>query len=113
MGTGLLVGEQVGFAGQNLAGAPVHRQKEGAGPDARRDLNPHGHTAAAGVHPGHAAIGQPVGQRVVGMDLQEGLRMLGREAGHLSGAGHGVPVAEVSADREHQREALTGWLGQA
>ena len=47
------------------------------------------------------------------MDLQEGLRMLGREAGHLSGAGHGVPVAEVSADREHQREALTGWLGQA
>ena len=65
------------------------------------------------MHPGHAAIGQPVGQRVVGMDLQEGLRMLGREAGHLSGAGHGVPVAEVSADGEHQREALTGWLGQA
>ena len=47
------------------------------------------------------------------MDLEQGFRMLGREAGHLSGAGHGVPVAEVSADREHQRKSLAGWLGQA
>ncbi len=112
MGTGQRVSEQVGFTGMDLTGPPVHRQEQGAGPDARRDLNPRGHTAATGVDPGHPAIGQPVGHRVVGMDLQKGLRMLGRESGHPTGAGHGVPVAQVSADREHERKALTGWLRQ-
>ena len=35
------------------------------------------------------------------------------ESLHHAGAGHGVPLAEITAHGEHQRVDITGWLSQA
>ena len=49
---------------------------------------------------------------IAGMHLQNRLWMLLKQPWHLGRAGHGVPMAQVTANAEHQGIRVTGGFRQ-
>ena len=62
---------------------------------------------------GDPALGEPQTGRVVGMDLHEGHRPVGREALALPRPGHGVPVVAHPAGVQHEGILTPRRLGEA
>lgn len=101
----------VGFTGFGLCKAPVHWQKHRAAANSIRQRDAGGQGSAPGCDRGQSVVFDAVDLGILGMHFQAWLRMHVVESLHHACAGHGVPLAEVTAHGEYQWVNITGWFG--